>query len=413
MLKTSLRSFGLALLASISFAGSALAGSLQDLQTQLNPQMDALIRAEVLREKVGFEGQWIGNKNACERCGSYSLKLPGHVERDTLMNVTLSFVDQKPVLSGQILTAAERDLLVKAVSEQFGAPTVKLEVFPFSQIAKDYAIANEQAVNLYVKPQAVAGENLATQMRLGTPVKVLAYSADQKFARVRVEDDGYIAWVLRKQLVEGDADWYQDWLAKRSVLVMTDIKTKTPMYYGTRLKLVEHKGNQIIAALPNGSQIALNVSDVYLNEGGILPKMTEIISTAKQFLPKGPHGGGDYLWGGTLGNRLDCSGFTQTVYRMNGVFLPRDADQQKGFTQRVGNTLKDLAEMKAGDLVFFSGNGSYPTHVGLYLGNNQVIHSSAKGPYNGVKISTLKGGDKYDQYLQSIYMGGGRVTRSL
>ncbi len=413
MLKTNLRTIGLAMLASLSIVGSALAGSLQDLQAQLNPQMDALIRSEVMREKVGFEGQWIGNKNPCERCGSYTLKLPSHVERDTLMNVTLSFVNQKPILSGQILTAAERDLLVKSVTDQFGAPTNQLEIFPFSQVGQDFAIANAQAVELYVKPQAVAGENLATQIRLGTPVKVLAYSPDQKFARVRVEDDGYIAWVQRKDLVEGDARWYQDWLDKRSVLVMTDIKSSTPIYYGTRLKLVEHKGSQIIAALPNGSPISLNVGDVYLNAGGTLPKMADIMTTANQFLPKGPHGGGHYLWGGTLGNRLDCSGFTQTVYRMNGVFLPRDADQQKGFTQRVGNTLNEISELQPGDLVFFTSNGKYPTHVGLYYGNNQVIHSSAKGPYNGIKVSKLKGGDKYDHYLQSIYMGGGRVTRSL
>lgn len=103
----------------------------------------------------------------------------------------------------------------------------------------------------------------------------------------------------------------------------------------------------------------------------------------------------------------------QTVFRVNGVYLPRDADQQKRFTQPVANTLQQIAELQPGDLVFFSSHGKWPTHVGLYLGQDQFIHASAKGQYDGIKINSLRGGSTYDQYLQKIYFGGGRVTRSL
>lgn len=395
-----------------TFAAPAQAG-LNEFKTALNTQMDSLLQQEVKRSLIGFEGSWKGQNNSCERCGSYTLEVPSHVQRDTVLNVTLSFQNQQPVLKGQVLTEAERKLLVKLVGEHLGKPVDQLDTFPFNNIKKSYAIASQPAVDLYVKPQAVAGENLATQMRLGTPVKILAYSPDQRFAKVQVEDDGYIAWVERKNLLEGEASWYQDWLKHRSVVVMHEVQKPVKLYYGTRLKLIKQSSEKLEAALPNGQKVSLNSADVIVQQPGPLPSAEKILGTARQFLPKGPFGGGDYLWGGTLGKRLDCSGFVQTVYRVNGVFLPRDADQQKGFTQRVGNTLKQLNELKPGDLVFFSGNGKYPTHVGLYLGKGEIIHSSAKGQYNGIKINTLQGGGSYDQYLQSIYFGGGRVTRSL
>jgi gamma-D-glutamyl-L-lysine dipeptidyl-peptidase len=396
---------------SLSFAAPVFAGDLPRLEEKLNGPMEALLKQQNHREVIGFNGDFKALSKDCETCGSYQLTIPKHVQRDTFMDVTLSFANHKPVLKGRMFDAAQKALLTQHVAAIYGkVDDHAVEVFPFQQIAKDYAIANKKAVNLYVKPQAVAGDNLATQMRLGMAMQVLDISSDKRFALVHLEDDGYIAWVERKDIQEGDAQWYSDWKKHQQVLVMAELPT---MHYGTRLKLVKQDAKHIWAALPDSKTIMLSKNDAQVHTQSALPSSEAILSTAKQYLPKGPYGGGTYLWGGTLGKRLDCSGFVQTTYRMNGVFLPRDADQQKGFTQRVGNTLAQLDELKAGDLVFFSGNGKYPTHVGLYIGNNQVIHSSAKGPYDGVKINSLRGGGSYDQYLQKIYFGGGRVVRSL
>lgn len=345
--------------------------------------------------------------------GCWTLSLPGRLQRDTVLDVSIKPQGNAPALTGRVYSAAERDLLVSAVTQTLGKPaSVKVETFPYSSVGKDFAITRNQA-DLYVEPKAVAGDNLATQARLGTPVRLLQYSADKKFALARIEDDGYIAWIQRKDLVEGEQAWYQDWLGKRKVLVMSPITTPANLPVGTRLKLVKDGASALSAALPDGKVVSLPKAAVVLNTPGALPKAEALLKTANYYLPKGPQGGGKYLWGGTYGKTLDCSGFVQTVYRLNGVYLPRDADQQKGFTMRVGNTLSQIDELKPGDLVFFSGNRQYPTHVGMYIGKNQVIHSSPKGPYSGVKISTLSGGGEYDKFLQSIYFGGGRVTRSL
>lgn len=398
-------------LLSLSLTPTAWAGDLPRLEARLDAPMEKLLQDQNHREVIGFDSEFKALSKGCETCVSYRLDIPKHVQRDTLMDVVLSFKNKQPVLSGRMLNSLQKDLLVQHVAALYGkVDSSALEVFPFRQVGKDYAIANKKAVNLYVKPQAVAGDNLATQMRLGTAMEVLEYSPDGRFAKVHLADDGYIAWVERKDIQEQDLAAYEDWKKQQTVLVLAELPN---LHYGTRLKLVKAEADSLVAALPGGGTVSLSKNEARVHPQGPLPSADAILNTAKQYLPKGPHGGGTYLWGGTLGKRLDCSGFVQTTYRMNGVFLPRDADQQKGFTQRVGNTLAQLHELKPGDLVFFSGNGKYPTHVGLYLGNNQVIHSSAKGQYDGIKINSLKGGGSYDQYLQKIYFGGGRVTRSL
>lgn len=396
---------------SLSWATPLWAGDLPRLESRLDAPMEKLLQSQNHREVIGFDSSFKALAKGCETCVSYRLEIPRHVQRDTFMDVVLSFKNKQPVLTGRMFDPAQKTLLTQHIQALYGqVDATGVEVFPFQSVGNDYAVANKKAVNLYVKPVAVAGENLATQMRLGTAMEILEYSPDGKFARVHLKDDGYIAWVERKDIQEGDQNWYADWLKHQQVLVMAEMPN---LHYGTRLKLIADKGKQIVAALPNGKTVTLSKDNAQLHTRDVLPDADAILRTAKQYLPQGPHGGGTYLWGGTLGKRLDCSGFVQTTYRMNGVFLPRDADQQKGFTQRVGNTLNELNELQPGDLVFFSGNGKYPTHVGLYIGNNQVIHSSSKGQYNGIKINSLKGGGSYDKYLQKIYFGGGRVTRSL
>jgi len=92
----------------------------------------------------------------------------------------------------------------------------------------------------------------------------------------------------------------------------------------------------------------------------------------------------EYLWGGTSAPNYDCSGLVQSAFMAAGIQLPRDSYQQEDFTERVSQ-----ANLQPGDLIFF-GTPERTTHVALYIGDGQYIHSSGKDKgRNGIGLDSL------------------------
>lgn len=106
-----------------------------------------------------------------------------------------------------------------------------------------------------------------------------------------------------------------------------------------------------------------------------------------------------YKFGGNSINGIDCSAFTQTVYRdAISVSIHRSAREQ--YTQ--GEVISDKNELKFGDLVFFNTRRRVrPGHVGIYIGDNLFAHASTK---KGVTISSLD-----HNYYAARYMGARRI----
>ena len=137
------------------------------------------------------------------------------------------------------------------------------------------------------------------------------------------------------------------------------------------------------ASLPNLKDGKLKIGNVeYTFEGqtsdkGIKKTVKELKDTAYLFL------NAPYMWGGRSPFGIDCSGFTQLVYKLNGYQLPRDASQQV----ELGTPLSFVEEAEAGDLAFFDNEEGNIVHVGMILENQQIIHASGC-----VRI------DKFDHY---------------
>ena len=108
---------------------------------------------------------------------------------------------------------------------------------------------------------------------------------------------------------------------------------------------------------------------------GVSDVRVDLISYATQFV------GNPYVWGGTsLTNGADCSGFTLSIFAKYGVYLPHSSKAQANCGTRIS-----ASEAKPGDL-FFYGSGSSISHVGIYIGNGQIVHAS--NARTGIKISS-------------------------
>lgn len=99
-----------------------------------------------------------------------------------------------------------------------------------------------------------------------------------------------------------------------------------------------------------------------------------IVNCAKEFLNV------PYLWGGKSFFGIDCSGFTQIIYKIHGIKIPRDAYQQA----EIGDALTFIEEAKPGDLAFFENKDGRIHHVGIILADQKIIHAHGK-----VRIDSL------------------------
>ena len=129
----------------------------------------------------------------------------------------------------------------------------------------------------------------------------------------------------------------------------------------------------------HGSKISLGNLNIEYDGAFILPKENKwnaerIEQLTSKFLNS------PYLWGGRSVFGIDCSGFTQLVFKCFNIYLHRDASQQ--VTQ--GEAIGFLQEAQAGDLAFFDNENGKIIHVGILLNANFIIHASGK-----VRIDTI------------------------
>lgn len=195
-----------------------------------------------------------------------------------------------------------------------------------------------------------------SQVLYGTHFKVLEQR--KKWSRIRLGIDKYEGWIDNKQFKLCSVEVYNQIhndppkLASNLVdFISTDKKELIPICIGANLNALDFLQHSF-----DGEHCAQ-----------INPK-SKFIETALLYLNS------PYQWGGKTPFGIDCSGFTQMVYLLNGHVLKRDASQQA----KQGEALSFIEESEPGDLAFFDNNEGKITHVGIIMGDNYIIHASGK-----------------------------------
>ena len=202
---------------------------------------------------------------------------------------------------------------------------------------------------------------MINQVIFGEIFKII--EKQKNYSKIRLAHDNYIGWICNKQWTEIDKDEYNK-LNKETHTISSDI-----------IEIIKYDYNQTVvigSILPSFKSGYCSIKEKLYKFDGLstqgFSNKEKIIENALCFI-KVP-----YLWGGRSPFGIDCSGFTQILYRLQGIKIPRDASQQS----EVGTTLSFIEESQPGDLAFFDNEEGRIIHVGIIMKNNHIIHSSGE-----------------------------------
>lgn len=151
-----------------------------------------------------------------------------------------------------------------------------------------------------------------------------------------------------------------------------------------------HKLEQTIRELSGGRSQIITTRSVAVPPGA---DKNQVVKAAKTFLYV------PYYRGGNNKNGIDCSGLTCRAFKEAGISIPRTVARQF----RVGTPIKNMKNLKVGDLIFFATGWTHKaSHVGIYVGDNKMIHASSG--FRKVICVPIN-----NAYYRSRFLGGRRI----
>lgn len=239
----------------------------------------------------------------------------------------------------------------------------------------EYGICNLAVIPL--RAEANDKSEQVSQILFGEAFEIVEWT--DRWVKVTTAIDSYNGWIGRLQFV------------MLGHLAYKSLKQNPPPITYRAVTQAWKKANNSILYLPVGSSLVFlkgttchignEKFEIIGERGGAL----SLDITAKSFINTA------YLWGGRTHFGIDCSGFTQTVFKLHGIGLKRDAWMQA----EQGEIVDFLAEAKPGDLAFFDNDEGRIVHVGILFNSGQIIHASGR-----VKIDTIDSQGIYSEDLK-------------
>lgn len=314
---------------------------------------------------------------------------------------------------GQWVLRGETDseLLKQQLLAELSAfnPVDSIRLLPDSSVGeKTFGLICLSVGNLRSKP--AHSSELATQALMGTPVRILKKQNDWFLVQT---PDQYISWIDGAGVFPITEAELEAWRKSERAIVLPDFEQvfeqPTPdaavvsdLTLGDIIEITNENGNWVNVKLPDGRTgfVALksceNLNSYFTNRQ---PMPENLLSTARHLM------GRPYLWGGTSAKAMDCSGFTKTVFFMNGLILPRDASLQAKYGEPVSFG-ENFTNVRPGDLLFFGRDSVHISHVAISLGGSDYIHASGRVQINSFDPAS----PNYSGYRHELLRTCCRVT---
>ena len=336
-------------------------------------------------------------------------------KRVALFDVTAIKNNDEYILKGETnLPEAVKALKTRLASDSI-AFVDSIQVLPADNLGKRRkAIINISVANLRSNPGH--SSELATQATLGTIVKLYKEEDDWYYVQT---PDNYLAWVDAGGIELADELKAKNWDSDEKIIYTQtyghaysgpDENTSivSDLTAGNMLTILRYTDKNYMVRFPDGRNAFVRENeaepyDAWLKN--LNPTIETLVSTGQSLM------GVPYLWGGTSTKGVDCSGFTKTIYFLNGMVIPRDASQQVR-TGILVDSIGNFEKLQGGDLLFFGTKATDSTkekvvHVGMWIGNNEFIHSSGR-----VRISSMdKASKNYDEYNLNRYLRTKRIFK--
>lgn len=308
---------------------------------------------------------------------------------------------------------------VNALMEKLNAQNIafidSIQLLPSKEIqGNSNGLINNSVSNLRSNPKHSA--ELATQATLGTPVKIYKKEGDWLFIQT---PDMYLSWVDLGGVVSLTDEAMNSWKTKDKIIYTktyghsytepnSNSQVVADLVAGGVLEFLNERNGYYEIKYPDGriGYVSKKESQPYSQWiASMNPTGESLIETSKTLV------GVPYLWGGTSTKGMDCSGFTKTIYFLNGMVIPRDASQQVHTGKQIDEN-KNFERLEKGDLLFFGRKATDSTkekvvHVGMWIGNNEFIHAS-----NQVRVSSIdRAAKNFDEFNLNRYLRSKRILK--
>jgi hypothetical protein len=295
-------------------------------------------------------------------------------------------VEEGWLVVGETSVLAALDAVAAAAEAVFGRSAVRIEVevLPGPALKRKTHLLTCVSV-APVRRQPRHSAEMVDQVLMGT---VLGLLKEEKGWFLVQTPYGYVGWMESSSLLRVSDEQAQEWkggpLVRFEELygsVWSSAARREPVadaVLGCVFKPLRRTGPWQIVALPDGRQgyvPARSVVSFPAEDRNWKASSRDILESARRLR------GVPYLWGGNSAKGFDCSGFVQTVFKINGILLPRDSDQQAELGAEVTPD-GDFGNVKPADLLFFG--SERVTHVAVSLGRDRFIHCSGE-----VRINSL------------------------